>query len=164
MSSTVKTYAYPDYHPAPYNKPKKEYADAVVKAQKEGLYVGGTVDGYDGIDCGGFVTRVMLDSGYEPKYNSSGKGGFTGSPGDPNTQWGWLDTNWQKVNVSSTKDLEPGDVAINSSHTFMYVGEISGFNDVFASASYSTSGSGRAPMAGQGDAMTPGKYNWYRKK
>lgn len=162
IQATVKNYAYASYHPAPYNKPKKAYADAIAKAIDDGQYVGGSVGGHPGIDCGGFVTRAMIDSGFEPKYNFSGKL----TEGASNTTGGqipWLDSNWEKINASSTKDLQPGDVAINDNHTFLYVGKIKGFNDVFASASYSSSGNGRAPMAGQGDAMS-GAYNWYRKK
>jgi hypothetical protein len=162
LINTVKDYAWPDYHPAPYLSRKPAYATAVATASKKGLYVGGTVGGVAGIDCGGFVTRVMLDSGYEPEYNSSGKGGATGSPDNPGTQWGWLDKNWQKLNPKSTKDLQPGDVAINSSHTYMYVGKVEGFNSVVASASYGES-SGRAPMAGHEAAASP-NFTWYRKK
>lgn len=161
IQSTVKSYAYPDYHSAPFNKPRGTYAAAIDKALANGQYVGGTVGGHPGIDCGGFVTRVMIDSGFEPRYNYSGK--VADGAGPTTTQEAWLQDNWQKINPSSTRDLQPGDVGINSNHTFLYVGKIQGFNDVFASASFSTSGNGRAPMAGQGDAMG-GAYNWYRKK
>ncbi|MBI5357950.1 serine hydrolase, partial [Candidatus Saccharibacteria bacterium] len=147
ISSIVKEYAWPSYS-NPNHEPKPEYKKAHDKAASEGLYVGG---GYT--DCGAFVSRVMLNSGYEPKYNSSGKGGNTLS------QQPWLEANWQKISVSSTKDLQPGDVAINSSHTFMFVGDIEGFNGKFASASLGS----RVPMAGQ-DNPTSGAFSWYRKK
>ena len=44
------------------------YAAAITKAKAEGQYVGN-----DGVDCGGFVTRLMIDSGFEPNYNYAGK-------------------------------------------------------------------------------------------
>ncbi len=157
LVGTVKSYAHPEYHAAPFLKRTPAYAAAVAAAIKKGQYVGGSVGGVAGIDCGGFVTRVMLDSGYEPKYNSSGKGGNTLS------QEPWMAKNWKKINPKSTSDMEPGDVAINANHTYLYVGKIGGFNSVTASASYSTSGNGRAPMAGHEAAADP-DFNWYRKK
>jgi hypothetical protein len=157
LLTTVKTYAWPSYHPAVYINTRPAYAAAVAKARKEGRYVGGTA--HPGIDCGGFVTTAMIDSGYEPNYNSSGKGGFTGSPNDPKTQWGWLDKNWQKIHPTSTKDMQPGDVAINDHHTYMYVGKIAGFNSITASASLDE----RAPMAGH-EAPADPSFTWYRKK
>lgn len=156
--STIQSYAWPEYHAAPFHERKPAYAEAVKKAIAQRKYVGGSVAGVAGIDCGGFVTLAMINSGYEPNYNAKGKGGNT------IYQKQWLDENWKKVTISSTQDLEPGDVAMSTSHTFMHIGEIEGFDSVFASASYSTSGNGRAPMSGQGDAMTPGKWIWYRKK
>lgn len=160
FTEVIKSYAWPEYHQAQYIKRKSAWAK--VADDPKSHYVGGAVAGVKGIDCGGFVTMSMRNSGIDPNYNK-GRGN-TGSPLNPNTQWGYLEQNWERISVNSTRDLEPGDVAINSSHTFMHVGEIDGFNDVFASASYSSDGTGgRAPMAGQGDAMT-GSYTWYRKK
>lgn len=160
LSGKVKEFAWPDYHKEQYIERMPGWAK--VADDPKTHYVGGSVKGVRGIDCGGFVTTLMRESGYDPDYNP-GKGA-TGSPGDPNSQWGYLEKNWEKITVNSTSDLRPGDVAINGQHTFLYVGEIEGFNDVFASASFSSDGSGgRAPMAGQGDALTGG-YNWYRKK
>lgn len=156
LASTVKTYAWPDYHPAPYTKAKKEYAEAIKAATRKKQYVGGGQ--YPGIDCGGFVTRVMIDSGFEPKYNYSGK--LSGGAGYTIVQEEWLRDNWTKISPKSTKDLEPGDVAINDRHTYMYVGKVDGFNSVIASASY---GSWRAPMAGHETPADP-SFNWYRKK
>lgn len=162
LSSTIKAYAWPEYHEARYLKRKPAYASAVRKALDEGRYVGGAVGGVAGIDCGGFVTLALQDSGFDSEYNntSAGKGNTTGG------QIPYLKNSgkWEKVNINSTSDLQPGDVAINSVHTFLHVGKIPDFNDIFASASYSETGGGRSPMAGQGDAMQPGKYEWYRKK
>ena len=156
LQQTVKKYAWPQYHRSPYTDAKPAYKDAITRAKSKGQFVGG----FNGIDCGAFVTRVMIDSGYEPRYNSSGKGGATGqSPDDDSFQWGWLDKNWKKINPSSTKDLQPGDVAINGHHTFLYVGEIDGFDGVFASASLGQ----RAPMADPQTSIDK-DFTWYRKQ
>lgn len=163
LSATIKAFAWPDYHPAPYGQQKAEYKKAVDEAQGKGMYVGGTA--YPGNDCGGFVTLAMINSGFEPNYNYTGKGGATGSsPSETGTQWGWLDANWKKINPSSTRDLQAGDVAINSSHTYMYAGKIPGFNSNIASASWDSGGGpGRAPMAGH-EAPADPSFTWYRKK
>jgi hypothetical protein len=152
LAATVKSYAWPTYHAAPYITKKPEYANAVTRALQEHRYVGGGV--YPGIDCGGFVTTLMIDSGFEPKYNSSGKGGNTIS------QQAWLIANWQKIDHPTTGNLQPGDVAISSSHTFLYVGDIDGFDSKVASASFEL---WRTPMAGHESPADP-SFNWYRKK
>lgn len=156
LQQTVKKYAWPEYHAAPYKNAKPEYKDAMTRAISKGQYQGGC----RGVDCGAFVTRVMIDSGYEPKYNWSGKGGYTGQgPDDGKTQWSWLDQNWKKIDPSSTKDLQPGDVAINAKHTFLYVGKIDGFEGTFASASLCQ----RAPMASYETSVSK-EFTWYRKQ
>lgn len=144
LTATVQGYAWPNYSSSRAD-PKKEYKQAYDKAVAQGQYGGG---GYT--DCGAFVTRVMIDSGFEPAYNSSGKGGNTIE------QKKWLDSNWQKLSVSTTKDLLPGDVAIDSTHTYMYVGVLSDFHGNSASASLGS----RVPMASD---YYEG-FSWYRKK
>lgn len=156
LQKTILAYAWPDYHPADYTTKKPEYAAAVETARKQGRYVGGGQ--YPGVDCGGFVTTLMVDSGFEPKYNSSGKGGNVVS------QHAWAVQNWQKVGDGSSIDvakLQPGDVAYSSSlgHTFVYAGTIPGFHSKIASASYEI---WRAPMAGK--ESPTGDVTWYRKK
>lgn len=170
FSTLVQGYAWPEYHAAPYVQRRPAYAEAVTASISEGRYVGGSVSGVAGIDCGGFVTILVQNSGLEPSYNDT-KGG-TG------TQEKWvIDNGWTLLNDSNTTPidtsvLQPGDVAFSggtdytgNGHTFIYVGDISGFDSVIASASYSTTGNGRAPMAGREDLIysdgTP--VRWYRK-
>jgi N-acetylmuramoyl-L-alanine amidase len=156
LQATVKNYAWPTYHDAPYLDMRPDYKTAIAKAQSQGRYVGGGK--HPGVDCGGFVTTLMIDSGFEPHYNSDGKGGAT------DAQESWLKGNWQQIHPTSTKDLQPGDVAINSDHTYVYVGNVEGFSSTIASASYSTTGlSWRTPMAGKEVPADP-DFNWYRKK
>lgn len=162
LASTVLAYAWPDYHAPQYLDRMPAYAEAVTQASRSGIYVGGSVGGVAGIDCGGFVTLLMINSGFEPNYNYAGKT----SNGASNTVFGqepWLRANWQAIDPASTQNLMPGDVAINTDHTYVFVGDVPGFNSKVASASFSTRGNGRAPMAGQ-ETPASTNFNWYRKK
>lgn len=160
LATTVLSYAWPEWHPAPYVERTEDYAEAVTRRISEGRYVGGSVNGVPGIDCGGFVTTLMQESGFEPEYNNGN--GATG------TQEAWVNANgWTRVNDNSyfdTSSLQPGDVAFTDGHTYVYIGEIEGFEYNIASASYSTNGdsSARAPMAGR-ESLTGDGVRWYRK-
>jgi hypothetical protein len=155
LSAVTKRYAWEKSNPkAGSINPKKEYADAVAKSKSAGLYVGGI--SHPGIDCGGFVTLLLRDSGFEKGYNFDGKGGPTSK------QEEWMQKNWKKIG-SGPQDpakLKAGDVAINANHTFVFVGDVGGnFGSNIASASLDE----RAPQAGGDDAGESG-FNWYRKK
>lgn len=162
FQALVLGYAWPEYHRAPWHDRMPAYAQAVTQSISEGRYVGGSVAGVPGIDCGGFVTVLVQNSGLEPNYNDSR--GATG------TQEAWVKShNWKLLNGSpstkiDTSILQPGDVAFSDGHTFIYVGEIEGFDSVIASASYSTRGAGRAPMAGKEDLIfgNGAIVRWYR--
>ncbi|MBX4197624.1 hypothetical protein KW801_03675, partial [Candidatus Saccharibacteria bacterium] len=159
---TAINYAWPDYHPPNYCKEKPSYVAAMAAASKNGEYLGGTctIGGtWVGVDCGAFVTRVMRDSKADPNYNSAN--------GNTIAQQQYLDSNPNKYqrlsNVRGTPDLQPGDIAINSVHTYMYVDSQLGFNGNSASASFSTTGrSWRAPMASRADNFSD--FTWYRLK
>ena len=160
LSNTILSYAWPNYRGSGFITAKPEYEAATDAARAAGQYIGGIR--YPGIDCGGFVTRVMVNSGYEPAYNSSATGGNTVS------QLAWVRANWQLVgrgNTLSTSDLRAGDVAFkvnsdgsNDGHTFMYAGDIPGFDEKIASASLDD----RAPMAGLENPLAS-NIEWYRK-
>lgn len=160
LQEYVLKYAWPDFHPAPYTEMMPDYAEVIKKRRSEGLYVG-----WAGIDCGGFVTTIIQESGYDPNYNYSGKGGAVPE------QLRWLRKNWTLLNADEntpidTSILQPGDVAIYSNsetgHTFLYVGEIEGFHSDVASASFKE----RSPMAGR-PSLTHGPNHmivlWFRK-
>lgn len=137
---------------------KPAYAQAVAKAQGEGRYVGGIA--IKGDDCGGFVTLLLHDSGYDKGYNYSGKGGNTIS------QIAWLEQNWERIDSTDASNRQPGDVAINATHTYVFVGSIPGFGDFdnrTKIASASVSGPIRAPMAGF-ESASDGSFMWFRKK
>lgn len=164
LQELVLKYAWPTHHSAPFIERMPDYAAAVSRRQSEGKYVGGSVNGVAGIDCGGFVTTLLQDSGFAPDYNSGGENTFG--------QENWVKSHgWTLLNGSSSSPidssiLQPGDVAFTNGHTFVYVGEISGFESNIASASYGTS-LARAPMAGTENLIKQGRtgeiVRWYRK-
>jgi beta-lactamase class A len=169
LGETVKAYAWPEYirpgsstnsMPGFEGKTIKStdmmeaYADAITKAKADGQYVGGIR--LAGIDCGGAVTRILINSGFEPNYNYSGK--VSGGAGYTVVQERWLRQNWDQISATDAGDRQPGDVAINDSHTYLYVGE-----NVFASKIVSASLDERAPMQGH-ESVTDSSFRWYRKR
>ncbi|HET6746703.1 MAG TPA: phage tail tip lysozyme [Candidatus Saccharimonadales bacterium] len=157
LTATAKSYAWPDYRGLTIVA-KPEYVTALNKARSERRYIGGI--SYPGIDCGGFVTTVMYDSGFEKAYNSNARGGATPA------QKAWLDKNWTNLGNGASinvGDLRAGDVAMLPGHTYVYVGDKGkkpeGFDSVIASASLDE----RAPMAGR-EKITASDTTWYRKK
>lgn len=163
LSEYVLKYAWPDGSHGVSMKP--EYASAINTAQSEGRYVGSPA----GIDCGGFVTTLMYDSGFDTTYNGNAKGGNT------TYQQNWAESNWQRLGSaggtyepdgsSFTEDkLQPGDVAFSPGHTWVYVGTIGGFQSKYASASQGeASQGGKAPSAA-GEGFSYNGAVWYRSK
>lgn len=147
LQQTTTAYAWPEYAMRTDQMPA--YRDAVAKTKSEGRYIGG----YSGNDCGAFVTILIRNSGFDPGYNNDGFGGNTIA------QEAWLAQHWQRISSTDGGDRHPGDVAINSGHTYVYVGEIGGFGSKIASASLGD----RAPMAGHESATDP-SFRWYRRK
>ena len=163
LAAKTKEYAWPTYTASTTNK-KPEYQVAI--DSKPGRYIGGGA--FPGVDCGGFVTVLMQDSGFEPKYN-------TGPQGNTLLQKEWLDANWENMGLAdniNTALIEPGWVAMSPSHTFVFVGktvspEFGAGDPAFqgvASASYGGSGGPwRAPMVGHESLKSTG-FTWYKKK
>lgn len=152
----VKRYAWPETRTRTDKKP--EYAEAIEKAKSESRYVGADCFG-GGVDCGGFVTTLLYDSGFDPNYNYGAK---NGQAGPTSTQRAWAEANWQTLGNGSsinTADLQPGDVAHSPGHTFVYVGKIDGFDSLIASASMCE----YAPKAGL-ESITSPSVTWFRKK
>ncbi|NLA43307.1 SGNH/GDSL hydrolase family protein [Candidatus Saccharibacteria bacterium] len=154
FNETLKHYAWSEWKGLD-TKPRQEYKDAFTKAKSNGLYIGGLK--HPGIDCGGFVTLLVRDSGFDKDYNYGGKGGPTSS------QQKWASENWETLGSSASIDpasLQPGDVAINNGHTFIFVGDVPGFEANIASASLDE----RAPMADPQQKATQPGFTWFRKK
>lgn len=143
-------YAWPDFKGSGFTEQKPEYKEAVARASKAGKYIGGS----GGNDCGGFVTTLVHDSGFDKNYNAGN--GYTV------IQEQWLEKNWRRLSEAEEKDPSKrveGDVAINANHTYIYVGKFPGFNSEIASASLPD----RSPMAGQEGVVDP-SFRWYRRK
>lgn len=161
----ITEYAVPEYHGAPYTTMKESYRKAVDEASSKGIYVGG--DSYPGIDCGGFVSLVMKNSGADPDYNKY----------NANTTYQklYMDQHPEKYQplgaYGSMQELydkaRPGDIAINAHHTYFYVGDALGPNWHGDSASASVY-AWRTPMASNaylGSSPRSGGYfpfYWYR--
>jgi N-acetylmuramoyl-L-alanine amidase len=144
---TALNYAWADGRNTPAQKPS--YATAVAAALKAGEYVGGGTPVGD--DCGGFITRVMHNSGADPDY---GNGGYTVLQEQSMTD---RPNKYKLLHPTSTADLQPGDIAVNADHTYMYVGKQPGFATTIASASLEN----RAPTAG-GELPADPSFHWYR--
>lgn len=160
VQAMIKKYAWPDYKPKRLER-KPEYTEAVERHKAAGGYVGDPCLG-GGIDCGGFITILMRDS-IDPKYNSANV-----TLKNTSGQKVYLEESWQKIGTGATinaADLKPGDVAIRTreegytGHTFMYAGQMEGFQGVTAGASQCE----YAPMASQENITNP-TFTWYRKK
>lgn len=161
FAALVKAYAWPESHNAPYTNRMPEYANAVKKSSAEGRYVGGWARGVQGIDCGGFVTILVQNSGIAKNYNSYKGGTWAQERWVKNHSWILLNKNSETP--VDTSILQPGDVAFSDGHTFIYVGEIEGFHSKIASASWGES-TARAPMAGTENLLRSKRsiVRWYR--
>lgn len=125
---------------------------------------GQSINGPDiGADCGAFVTRVMRDSKADVEYNK-----YQGNTAQQlqyllDYSVGNREGNPERyIHLSPADPLQPGDVAVQNKgglhHTYMYVGEIAGFNGAYASASQC----GRTGMASGGDDNERNRYEWFR--
>ena len=171
LISYIKKYAWPEYHAADFVDRMTDYATVVSKRLSAGLYVGGSVHGVPGIDCGGFVTTVMQESGFDSQYNlkeasnvSYGQLPYIRSHSDV---WQLVNPSWG-VAITDESQLSPGDIAFSNcsaqwdcGHTYLYIGEVSGFETHIASASYGV-GYARAPMSGRESIVSNG-VNWFHK-
>lgn len=188
VATLAGQYAWPTYHSPPYAHNRVAYQKAQQKAGG-GSYRGGGTNGQLGVDCGAFVTRLIIDSGFDPGYNHSGKS--SKGAGNTVTQRAWATANWKGLGAGGKNgsninpaDLQPGDVAFSPGHTFVFVGKgpipvpaapedgittatTFGKGDPawkgVASASISTTGlSWRSPMAGH-ESLTSSRVTWFRK-
>ena len=176
LEEYVRKYVWPEYRKVEgqnYTNRMPDYADAVNERKLAGKFVGGDVDGVAGIDCGGFVTTIMQESGYDTNYNGCGSNVATQEywirEGDGAANWEWLNPNEESMDAG---DLQLGDVAFvgdytggciaGGDHTFMFIGNLDGYETNIASASYTAPGNtnGRAPMSGYESVSG---VRWYRK-
>mgnify|MGYP000241715021 CR=1 FL=1 len=160
LIGTLKCYAWPDYKGSGFTEAMPDYTAATERAVSEGRYVGG--NSMPGIDCGGFITTLLVDSGHEPGYNYGGV--IANGAGYTVNQFEWTTENWTVLGKGSEiniADLRPGDVANDRyNHTFMWIGPVEGFQPTnIASASLDS----RAPMAGTENPTDP-NMTWFGKR
>lgn len=171
LADFIKAYAWPSYRGPGFLQRMPEYENAVSRRISAHKYVGGTVAGVPGIDCGGFITTLMQESGFDPDYNgcasNTGPQEYWLREGGGSDKWVWLNPGGSPMNAA---DLQLGDVAFTGGytgscspggdHTYIFIGDGFGFETNVASASYSSGNNGRAPMSGhEGIAGA----RWYRK-
>ncbi len=129
--------------------PMPDYKEALDRAPYKGAYELG--DGYT--DCGAFVQVLIHDSGWDPNFYGIGA---------TDAMLTWLQNpanGWEKITPTDASQLQPGDVAVNSNHTWVFVGDIPGFESQFADASWG----GRVPSATDTGLNYDGEI-WFRKK
>lgn len=154
LLEVVRKYAWPEYR-GNNIEATDAYKGAIEAAVGQRRYVGGTL--YRGIDCGGFVTTLIIDSKFDPEYNNGSL--IAKGAGNTTAQEAWLKKNWREVSATDATDRQPGDVAINSTHTYIYVGPDAFPNNMpIASASWDE----RAPMQGR-ESVVDSSFRWYRK-
>ncbi|MBO4855680.1 C40 family peptidase [Candidatus Saccharibacteria bacterium] len=144
FQSLIKSYAWASFSDVKTSR-KSTYESAL-----SGNYRGGC----NGNDCSAFTGLVIRKSGIDTN--------FPGTTTDKVYNYLVSSGNWMDVTgrVQSNNDARPGDVIITrgKGHVLMYVGKISGFGSVMASASYSPDCSrSRAPMADKQSYIT-----WYK--
>lgn len=156
MLDLAKQYAWEDGRRTTEHKP--EYKKAIDERKANNLYIGG----YDGIDCGGFVATVVDNSKVDPDKPYIGQTSVAEKYMTENS------TKYQKLSVTSTNDLQPGDIGVINAgdgqgangHIYMFTGKLTeSFNGNAAEASLG----GAAPTATNAYINDDrGDYKWFR--
>ena len=159
LQGNVLRYAWPEWN-ATRKDAREEYQALVESGQ---YYNGGGVT-----DCNGFVTKMIIVSDIDPEYNSGSWKQCAGTLQSMQNKSGFA-ANWETLykpgDAIDTSNLQPGDVFLNDHHTFLFVGDIPGFQCDLASASLGD----HVPVACQGDNVNAewysgGEYYVFRKK
>jgi len=113
---TALKLAWPTKHDPPLT-PTPAYVEAMNK------YNPGALSRNGGADCGAFVGTVMRTSGVDKNYPEASTG----------AQLDYAKQHPEKYSVlaaiTSTADMQPGDILVTSHHTFIFVGNQSNGND-----------------------------------
>ena len=145
LQETVLKYAWPEFRGVGAVEKKPEYEEAVRRAEQQGQYVGDSCYG-GGVDCGGFVHRVMIDSGWDTEnFGDDCNTTCLLSKLSSSSQWSDITST-----IHSNSDALPGDIILKSGHVLLYVGQIPNFGSEMASASQCE----RAPMADSAPDIT----------
>lgn len=119
LIALIQKYAWPTPNHKPTSEQTLPYQQAIAKAKAAGKYIGGS----EGDDCGGFITRLMQDSGRDPNY---------GGGGNTTVQMAYLKEHTELYKQVSFSEVRFGDIGIwagKNGHTFMYIGnKVPGFS------------------------------------
>lgn len=99
LQATVLKYAWPTWQGANYSTRKPDYITAVNTAVSQGRFIG-QYDTPPGDDCGGFVSALMYDSGFDKTYNHNDS--LKDGAGNTSVQHTWLKNNWQFIGTGAT--------------------------------------------------------------
>lgn len=133
LISLIQQYAWPTPNHKPTGEQTAAYKAAIARAKAAGKYIGGS----NGNDCGGFITRLMQDSGRDPKY---------GGGGNTDVQFSYLKKHPEMYKEVSFSEVQFGDIGIFNGHTFMYIGDkVPGFKYPIVEAAYRGGDASSAP-------------------
>lgn len=133
LITLIQKYAWPTPNHKPTGEQTDAYKTAIAAAKAAGKYIGGA----EGDDCGGFITRLMQDSGRDPKY---------GGGGNTTRQMIYLKNHTELYKQVKFADVKFGDIGIFEGHTFMYIGKaVPGFKDPIVEAALRTGEPSSAP-------------------
>lgn len=133
LIALIQKYAWPTPNHTPTGDQTDAYKAAIAKAKAAGKYIGGS----NGNDCGGFITRLMQDSGRDPKY---------GGGGNTSAQMAYLKKHTELYKQVKFSEVKFGDIGIFEGHTFMYIGnDVPGFKAPIVEAAYRGGDASSAP-------------------
>lgn len=136
LIALIQKYAWPTPNHKPTGDQTLAYQQAIAKAKAVGKYIGGS----NGNDCGGFITRLMQDSGRDPNY---------GGGGNTTVQMAYLKKHTELYKQVSFSEVKFGDIGIwagADGHTFMYIGnKVPGFSAPVVEAAFRGGDASSAP-------------------
>lgn len=138
LIALIQKYAWPTPNHTPTGDQTDAYKAAIAKAKAAGKYIGGS----NGNDCGGFITRLMQDSGRDPRY---------GGGGNTSAQIAYLRKHTELYKQVKFSEVKFGDIGIWSNgpgdgHTFMYIGTaVPGFKHPVVEAAFRRGEASSAP-------------------
>lgn len=147
FDKNILKYAWPNW-----NATRKDATPDYQELVNSGKYY----NGGGATDCNGFVTKMIVVSEIDPNYNSEYGTCATTLSNIQGSGWG---ANWEMIyspgQTFDTSKLKKGDVFLNRSHTFLFVGNIPGFQCDIASASLDD----HVPVACQGENINASGYS-----
>lgn len=122
--STAVSLAWPDFTNKARGINKTDATNAYQIAMSQ---YNGSKGNDEWTDCGVFVSTVLRDSGADPNYPLRGT----------SIQMSYIENHpdlYQVIDAKSTAALQPGDIFINTQHTYIYVGaQPNGYNSMAGS-------------------------------